>query len=522
MELGLIFMANMYDDSIEQLRKLYEGTAFEQLSQPQEKQEEEVVVEEPVKKDTVLDTLKKFKEIQDSKKVEPVVDEPKEKITPTESMTENQEEEPIETYPDDEVEKTEEPKVIEERQISDPRLEEALAERDKRSRYAAFIEAMAGIGASPSTAVGGRFNAKSDYLRGRAQDPIEKYKRLMQIQKERQKKSEETAEKDRQLKVAEAFRSKLKEQGVEGLSPEMNTQEMLQYKKSFEEATGQKIIGQKNLVNKQTGQPELHFVMQDGSIVPTGRTPAYAPAIQVNPKTQEPEFVQKTGGTSPTPVFEKSEPKKDETKTDKDKPVIADPRDVYNSLNKAERNVVADTKKTFDNLTKESQLAISKVDSIAKKATDATTNPIAAAQLGAETAGIFENGRLTDEDVKRYTRRRGILDKFTDALRTAQSGTITPEKAELIQETLTNYMKYKRQEMNRVAADASKNIYNKVRSELSYDPEDYTPLIYPAYSRKIKVKDTESGKVGTIPAENLDKVIEAKKENGEPRFMIVD
>jgi hypothetical protein len=102
--------------------------------------------------------------------------------------------------------------------------------------------------------------------------------------------------------------------------------------------------------------------------------------------------------------------------------------------------------------------------------------------LGAEVATIFENGRLTDEDVIRYTRRLGITDRLTDAMQSAIDGTITKEKARLIRETLTKYANKTQQEL-RERADEKAKVFQQ-RSVGNYKLKDVSQLVYGNYGDK--------------------------------------
>jgi hypothetical protein len=73
---------------------------------------------------------------------------------------------------------------------------------------------------------------------------------------------------------------------------------------------------------------------------------------------------------------------------------------------------------------------------ISRQVDEAMVNSVAANQLGAQVASIYENGRLTDEDVVRYTKRTGIPDRVADIIKDLKHGTISADKAGDIKDAL--------------------------------------------------------------------------------------
>lgn len=81
---------------------------------------------------------------------------------------------------------------------------------------------------------------------------------------------------------------------------------------------------------------------------------------------------------------------------------------------------------------KESEAALLKMDELIQKTTLAQSNPVAAKQLGAEVASLYEGGRLTDEDVLRYTKDPSVAGVVRDIAYKAASGVISPETAKYL------------------------------------------------------------------------------------------
>ena len=118
--------------------------------------------------------------------------------------------------------------------------------------------------------------------------------------------------------------------------------------------------------------------------------------------------------------------------TEKEKGVGA-----FGDLNPTQRKEMKDLREDFDKETADVRDSYDKIKGLTTKQINlAIKNPISASQLGAQVATIFENGRLTDEDVLRYTKRNGISDRVVDTLANLRDGTITKSKASEIKESL--------------------------------------------------------------------------------------
>lgn len=193
---------------------------------------------------------------------------------------------------------------------------------------------------------------------------------------------------------------------------------------------------------------------------------------------------------------------------------ISKNKKIYNQFAQNERELIDKFTKEFASETKPVRESLSKVERISGKAIDAIDNPIAASQLGAEVATIFENGRLTDEDVKRYTRRLGITDRVEDALQSIYDGTINEEKAKLIQQTLRDYAKNTKLILSKKADEKSRAFQKRAVDD--YKIENVSPLIYGDYRNvgeerykspevlapnEIKRRDKKTGKTAIFDRE---------------------
>ena len=110
----------------------------------------------------------------------------------------------------------------------------------------------------------------------------------------------------------------------------------------------------------------------------------------------------------------------------------------FSALTPVQRSQFSNLRKGFLTESKPMRDAAAKVEGlISKQVDEAMVNSVAANQLGAQVASIYENGRLTDEDVLRYTRRTGIPDRIADMIKDLKHGTISADKAEDIKSALT-------------------------------------------------------------------------------------
>jgi hypothetical protein len=109
----------------------------------------------------------------------------------------------------------------------------------------------------------------------------------------------------------------------------------------------------------------------------------------------------------------------------------------FSALTPVQRNQFQDLRKGFLADSKPMRDAAAKVEGlISRQVDEAMVNSVAANQLGAQVASIYENGRLTDEDVVRYTKRTGIPDRVADIIKDLKHGTISADKAGDIKDAL--------------------------------------------------------------------------------------
>ena len=150
----------------------------------------------------------------------------------------------------------------------------------------------------------------------------------------------------------------------------------------------------------------------------------------------------------------------------------------YQRLNPIQRKRWDSLRKEFTTETKEVRSMAEKIDGLSTKQIDlAINNPIAAAQLGAQVATIFENGRLTDEDVKRYTRRKGLGDRIADTLIELKSGTISTGKASDVRESLKVFKEVLYDIVNKKVAEKA----NVFATDYGFDPQETATALYPKF-----------------------------------------
>lgn len=221
--------------------------------------------------------------------------------------------------------------------------------------------------------------------------------------------------------------------------------------------------------NPETGVIELGiFNPATQTISWTGETAGFAGQVRQDPRTKE--LIAVNPATS---TINKQLTGPQALPTER----VATPQETFLNLSPADQKKVDDLSKEFNSETKDQRASYEKIDALTeKKIALATQNEIAASQLGAEVATIFENGRLTDEDVLRYTRRRGIRSRLEDLTSELGRGVITPEKAREIQQTLQVYKQALEQSLNHHAQQKAKTISNRFQRPI--DAKQIAPLIY--------------------------------------------
>ena len=96
-------------------------------------------------------------------------------------------------------------------------------------------------------------------------------------------------------------------------------------------------------------------------------------------------------------------------------------------------------KEGFETAAKDTMKIIDGLSSVDALVDEAMKNPNAYSSIGGIVGGLFEPGKLTDEDAKRYVQSSGILNKIRDLEAKYVSGTMSPELANEIKSTAKAY-----------------------------------------------------------------------------------
>lgn len=173
----------------------------------------------------------------------------------------------------------------------------------------------------------------------------------------------------------------------------------------------------------------------------------------------------------------------------------------FGKLTPNQRKELKDLKSSFEKETLKVRDSYDKIKGLSDKQLElAINNPIAASQLGAQVATIFENGRLTDEDVVRYTRRQGIPDRIADTIINLKNGTISESKASEIKESLKVFEQVLQDQINRRALGKAKSM----EENYGIPSKDLVKNVYPDYKApKILVK-LPNGKKGRIDSDKIE------------------
>lgn len=154
--------------------------------------------------------------------------------------------------------------------------------------------------------------------------------------------------------------------------------------------------------------------------------------------------------------------------------------DTYRKLTPKAEDHMTKLRGNFESETKDQRTSHAKIKALTDVQIDlATENEVAAAQLGAAVATIFENGRLTDEDVVRYTKRKSVVSRLQDLTEELSNGTILPEKAKEIKETLEIY----KDALNKNISDRAMEKASALSPIANIQPEDLAPLIYGKFEK---------------------------------------
>jgi hypothetical protein len=194
------------------------------------------------------------------------------------------------------------------------------------------------------------------------------------------------------------------------------------------------------------------------------------------------------------------------------------------------RDFVNKDKEGFEQQNAPKMTIMSGLDSVETLANEATKNPNAAASLGGIIGSLFEPGKLTDEDAKRYVARLGLWNKAQDWMKEAATGTIKPERAEQIVQTANAY----KTELDKIVRKNAQAYATRTKSGLvrgkEVDPEILSDFYYTSKYQDgklnaglptpkagmVRFKDSK-GKTHDIPKENLEA---AKKR--DPGLKVVE
>ncbi len=176
--------------------------------------------------------------------------------------------------------------------------------------------------------------------------------------------------------------------------------------------------------------------------------------------------------------------------------------------------VVTKDKEGFEQANKDKINIISSLKSIDNLVDEATKNPNAAASLGGIVGSLFEPGKLTDEDAKRYVKRLGLSNRFQDFMSGQLTGTITKDLANEIKKTSVAYRGAMDGVVRNNAVRYSKATANSLVAGDQVDPEILADFYYQKQgdvSDMVKIK-TPKGTIMSIPKSKLE---EAKKKGAQ-------
>ncbi len=182
--------------------------------------------------------------------------------------------------------------------------------------------------------------------------------------------------------------------------------------------------------------------------------------------------------------------------------------EMFREINRTAPKDAAELRKAQDEFSKENADAIhayNNVDKVIEQIDEATTNPIKAAQIGAMVSDIFEKGRKTDEDVARYIKQNGWVERLKDWTTLNADGTFNSERAANLKQSLRSMKHAVGGGLKNKIGAKSKNTH-LVTSGV--DEGKKKDLIY-KMSDVVKVKGKDSGKVIEVPADKAEALIKS-------------
>lgn len=307
-----------------------------------------------------------------------------------------------------------------------------LAQRQDQLRKLALLRASTEIG---QALVGGRTgnfkidNSGIDALEKMANVPVEDYSLRQKAEKGDIGLRDEREMRNSKSMISQFFREMARKRGME-VTDDMS---------AWDIQNMGKVLGKPNTMsgkmqltrrtNPQTGKTEIGvFNPATGTFEWTGENAGYAGQVRLDPRTNE--MVTFQPGTAEL-TGQLTGPKTLNPTT---------PQETFQSLAPKDQKRVEDAKKELNKETTEVRDALDSVSLLKQKVVEATRNPVAAKQIGAEIGKFIEHGsRMTDQDVVRYVSREGLANKMEDFKNRATTGTFGKELAQQIMATIVNY-----------------------------------------------------------------------------------
>lgn len=269
-----------------------------------------------------------------------------------------------------------------------------------------------------------------------------------------------------------------------------------------------------NYVDAKTGQP-LHFDEGikkwvngiTGKIVDENTTIS-RPIAYTDPLTGGRGFFSAqgmvgAGGKLPEPVVLAPE----ETKT------LGDFK-VSGGITPKDTDTIDKDKEGFESSVKDTAKIVDGLTGVDALVDEALKNPNAYSSIGGIVGGLFEPGKLTDEDAKRYVQSSGILNRIRDLDAKYRTGKMDPGLAAEIKGTARAYRAQLEQIIKekalRKAEATKKGLVGSARKEIPtstiadyyYQPKQNLT----GSSEMVKVISPD-GKTGSIPKSNLEKAL---------------
>jgi hypothetical protein len=250
------------------------------------------------------------------------------------------------------------------------------------------------------------------------------------------------------------------------------------------------------------------FDMRTGQFMPTGKLAGYAPQVRTDKRTDELLVVTPNSFAAPTQV---TGPKTAEvaptSKDEKGKAQFSE-FDLQNALDTKKYDQFVKTREQFASEVKEDKAAAAKVDGVIKLIEEAQKNPAAAGAASAAVARLFEKGVMTDEDVKRYAIRNGILNKLVDSFNRFTIGEFSPQLARDVASSIKVYQSGAQDSINKRAETYASQFKGAIDPKIPIQKEDIAKMIYADYAPSLASK-----KQGKKPAKPDSKIEEYSKQH---------